>query len=79
MCQNEGHLPVEDAWHIVVVVPQARVCRVTPPPVILLLEEAPLEPGLAAAVLVGDLIVGALRRRGRREEPARDVLWDIHI
>ena len=63
---------MEDAWHIVVVVPQARVCRVAPPPVILLLEEAPLECGglVAAVLVVGDLVVGALRGRGRREEPA---------
>ena len=63
-------LPVKDAGHIVVVVPQARVRRVAPPPEILLLEEAPLEAGGLAAVLVRDLVVGALRRRGRREETA---------
>ena len=82
MSQNEHHLPVKDAWRIVMEVPQARVCRVAPPPEILLLEEAPLEyVGLVAAiVLVGDLVVGALRRRGRREETAaRDALGDINI
>ena len=80
MCQNEHHLPMEDAWHIVVVIPQARVCRVAPPPEFLLLEEAPLEAGgLAAIVLVGDLVVGALRRRGRREETARDSLGTMNI
>ena len=82
MSQNEHHLPVKDAWRIVVVIPQARVRRVAPPPEILLLEEAPLEcgGGLVAVLVLGDFVVGTLRRRGRREETAaRGTLGDIRI
>ena len=71
-------LPVEGAWHIVVVL-QAGVGRVAPPPQVLLLEEPPLESILTAVVVVGDLVVRALRGRRRRQQPARSLFGRIFV